>query len=115
MRDARGTQYVVRNTQYAISQRQVLLVVGAEGTHPVPSRTRQLSPPAPMVLGAQAPGRVGHRQENLFLIPPRLKTRPPGLKTAPDEPFQPTNGLTLRPAVSTIMGVTATPGAPPAA
>ena len=50
-------------------QRQVLLVIGAEGVHPVPSRTRQLSPPAPMVLGAQAPGRVGHRQENLFLIP----------------------------------------------
>jgi hypothetical protein len=46
--------------------RQVPLVVGAEGAHPVPSRTRQLSPPAPMVLGAQAPGRVGHRQRSLF-------------------------------------------------
>ena len=33
----------------------------AVGVHPVPSRTRSLSPPAPTVLGAQAPGRLGRR------------------------------------------------------
>jgi hypothetical protein len=36
----------------------------SEGVHPFPSRTRQLSPPEPMVLGAKAPGRVGRRQNN---------------------------------------------------
>ena len=40
------------------------LVGIAEGPHPFPSRTRPLSPPAPMVLGAKAPGRVGPHQEN---------------------------------------------------
>ncbi len=38
------------------------LVTMAVGVHPVPSRTRQLSPPAPMVLGGQPPGRVGRCQ-----------------------------------------------------
>lgn len=38
------------------------LVVGAAGVHPVPSRTRQLSPSAPMVLGESSSGRVGHCQ-----------------------------------------------------
>ncbi len=33
-----------------------------EGFHPFPSRTRKLRPPGPMILGAQAPGKVGHRQ-----------------------------------------------------
>jgi hypothetical protein len=28
-----------------------LLVIEAAGVHPVPSRTRKLSPPAPMLLG----------------------------------------------------------------
>ncbi len=50
------------------SRKQVLLVISAEGKHPAPSRTRQLSPPALMVLGAQASGRVSHCQENLFLF-----------------------------------------------
>ena len=31
-------------------------------SHPFPSRTRQLSPPAPMVLGGRPPGRVGRRR-----------------------------------------------------
>ena len=35
-----------------------------EGFHPFPSRTRKLRPPGPMILGAQAPGKVGHRQVN---------------------------------------------------
>ncbi len=34
----------------------------AEGSHPFPSRTRKLSPPALMVPGAQAPGRVSRRR-----------------------------------------------------
>lgn len=34
----------------------------AEGIHPVPSRTRKLSPPAPMVLPGQPGGRVGRRR-----------------------------------------------------
>lgn len=38
------------------------LVAMAEGFHTYPSRTRPLSPPAPMVLGPQGPGRVGRRQ-----------------------------------------------------
>src|SRR5436853_3500237 len=33
----------------------------ARGSHPFPSRTRQLSPSAPMVLHAQVCGRVGRR------------------------------------------------------
>ena len=37
-------------------------VVIAEGKHPVPSRTRKLSPPAPMVLPGQLGGRVGRRR-----------------------------------------------------
>jgi hypothetical protein len=34
-------------------------VAMAAGIHPFPSRTRPLSPPAPMVLGGRPPGRVG--------------------------------------------------------
>ena len=37
-------------------------VAMAAGTHPFPFRTRQLSPPAPMVLGGRPPGRVGRRR-----------------------------------------------------
>ncbi len=40
----------------------VFPVAMAEGSHPFPSRTRQLSPPALMVLGTQVPGRVGRRR-----------------------------------------------------
>src|SRR5712691_12945005 len=35
----------------------------AAGKHPFPYRTRQLSPPAPMVLGGEPPGRVGRRRD----------------------------------------------------
>ena len=38
------------------------LVAMAEGTHAYPSRTRPLRPPAPMILGAKAPGKVGRRR-----------------------------------------------------
>src|ERR1700722_775598 len=34
----------------------------ARGKHPVPSRTRKLSPSAPMVLRGRPRGRVGHRR-----------------------------------------------------
>ena len=39
-----------------------LSAVIAAGIHLFPFRTEKLSPPAPMVLGAQAPGRVGRRR-----------------------------------------------------
>ena len=45
-------------------ERMKFLVAMAEGKHPFPYRTRKLSPPAPMVLGAVAPGRVGRCQIN---------------------------------------------------
>src|SRR5438876_8407995 len=35
----------------------------AEGEHPVPFRTRKLSPPAPMVLRGRLRGRVGRRRD----------------------------------------------------
>src|SRR5437763_14204267 len=38
-------------------------VTPAGGKHPFPFRTRQLSPPAPMVLRAQVGGGVGRRRE----------------------------------------------------
>jgi hypothetical protein len=40
----------------------VVPVVLARGKHPVPSRTRKLSPSAPMVLHGRLCGRVGHRR-----------------------------------------------------
>ena len=52
------------------NRNSVRLVIGAAGTHPAPSRTRQLSPPAPMVLEGQPSGRVGHRQTNSVLLVP---------------------------------------------
>src|SRR5205814_6173815 len=42
------------------------LAVIPEGPHPIPSRTRKLRPPGPMVLQGELCGRVGRRQE-LFL------------------------------------------------
>ena len=38
----------------------------AEGKHPYPSRTRKLSPPAPMVLASRGAGRVGRRLDFHF-------------------------------------------------
>ena len=37
-------------------------VAFARGKHLFPFRTEKLSPSAPMVLGSQGPGRVGHRR-----------------------------------------------------
>src|SRR6476660_1705874 len=45
----------------------------ARGTHPFPSRTRKLSPSAPMVLHARVCGRVGSRP--IKLKKPRSKDR----------------------------------------
>jgi hypothetical protein len=45
-----------------VAVRIKFLAVMAAGFHPFPSRTRQLSPPAPMVVGPQGPSRVGRRQ-----------------------------------------------------
>ena len=42
----------------------------AVGRHLFPSRTQQLSPPAPMVLPWQRGGRVGHCRVSLFLFNP---------------------------------------------
>src|SRR5947208_279054 len=43
----------------------------AEGKRPVPSRTRKLSPPAPMVLHPTGCGRVGHRRTSFRQSPGR--------------------------------------------
>ncbi len=43
-------------------------VIIAEGFHPIPSRTRSLSLPAPMVLHGRLCGRVGHRRHPV--LPP---------------------------------------------
>ena len=55
----------------------------ASGVHLFPFRTEKLSPTAPMVLGAQAPGRVGRRritsggprERPSFCFPPRMRAR----------------------------------------
>src|SRR6266478_5631650 len=60
-------RWVAKSGQYSIKVRgpfcssgsQRFWVIIARGTHPFPSRTRQLSPSAPMVLHAQVCGRVG--------------------------------------------------------
>src|SRR3970282_2903381 len=54
-----------------------LLVIGATGVHPGTSRTRSLSPSAPMVLGGRPPGRVGHRQETFFIVRCKVYKHPP--------------------------------------
>jgi hypothetical protein len=56
-----------RKTQ--LCKKKVFLVIRAAEPHPVPSRTRSLSPPAPMILPGQPGGNVGHRQKILFLLP----------------------------------------------
>ena len=52
------------------------VAIAAE-SHPFPSRTRKLSPPAPMVLGGLPPGRVGRRRNSR-----RRGPRPPGASSA---------------------------------
>ena len=47
-------------------------VAMAEVTHPFPSRTRPLSPPAPLVLRWQLRGRVGGRRSSENARPKQL-------------------------------------------
>src|SRR6188508_2879716 len=49
------------------------LATRAQGPHPFPSRTRPLSPAAPMVLRPRGRGRVGRRR-HLLERPPLLST-----------------------------------------
>lgn len=56
-----------RNSQKKLLCLISFLVIQATRVHPVPSRTRQLSSLAPMVLGGQPPGRVGHCQGTFHL------------------------------------------------
>jgi hypothetical protein len=53
-----GTGRRVLKTAYLCrpTSRRMCSVILAEGVHPIPFRTRQLSPPAPMVLRRQAVG-----------------------------------------------------------
>jgi len=46
----------------------MLLVARAVGVHPVPSRTRKLSPPASMVVEGEPSARVDRRQLHPFLL-----------------------------------------------
>ena len=66
------------------------LVTLAKGVHPVPSRTRQLSPSAPMVVGAQAPARVGHRQRSFFAFNGKPERKAPAAD--PSGPGRPAPG-----------------------
>ena len=65
----------------------IFAVAIAPGNHPFPFRTRKLSPVAPMVLGGQPPGRVGHCRINqeedphcvgVFFVTVRSVPRRPG-------------------------------------
>src|SRR6266508_729387 len=53
-----------------------LSAVIAAGVHLFPFRTEKLSPPAPMVLGGQPPGRVGRRRISFEAKAPRLRGFP---------------------------------------
>ena len=74
--------YAVPGTRPGITThpaQRVLLsvsVVIAVGKHPVPFRTRKLSPPAPMVLHRRRCGRVGHRRTQTY-TGKRRRTHPP--------------------------------------
>jgi hypothetical protein len=46
----------------AIAAGSKFLAPMAAGSHPFPSRTRQLSSPAPMIVGPQGPSKVGRCQ-----------------------------------------------------
>ena len=75
-----------------IRRLQSVSVAIAEGRHPVPYRTRKLSPPAPMVLPGKLGGRVGRRRDSSrsaacgrrFVVPgvPRRRRALPPPRTA---------------------------------
>ena len=60
--------------QGALPSSSGFLAAIAEGSHPIPSRTRKLSPPAPMVLQGRLCGRVGRCQ--IYGPVPREGDRP---------------------------------------
>ena len=78
----------------------------AEGQHPFPFRTRQLSPPAPMVLLGRLSGRVGHRREyvsSLGVLASRLSAArcqieglPAGRRTGREQPTGASGGAQRR-------------------
>ena len=56
----RGFETKVR--RYRVGRQKIPAVL-PEGPHPIPSRTRKLRPPGPMVLQGKLCGRVGRRRE----------------------------------------------------
>ena len=63
---------------------QSVSVAIAEGRHPVPYRTRKLSPPAPMVLPGKLGGRVGRRRDSSrSAAPSRRRFVVPGAPAIP--------------------------------
>src|SRR4051812_33106947 len=56
-----GGEPSIDNHTFAIKTPRFPVAIAVE-SHPFPSRTRKLSPPAPMVLGGKPPGRVGRRR-----------------------------------------------------
>ena len=65
-------------------------VTMAAGQHPFPFRTRQLSPPAPMVLGGRLPGRVGRRRNTSTEMGPCESGGPSPVQALP-RPLRPRN------------------------
>jgi hypothetical protein len=58
------------HVQVFMTRKQGFSVAMPEGSHPFPSRTRQLSSPGPMILHPQGCGKVGRRRE-YFKSPPQ--------------------------------------------
>src|SRR3954462_4653196 len=69
LRSLCGSRNTTGNRRIHPAQRVLLSVsvVIAVGKHPVPFRTRKLSPPAPMVLHRRRCGRVGHRRTQTYI------------------------------------------------
>src|SRR5256885_8520459 len=66
----------MERSTYLTIEHRFPVAIAAE-SHPFPSRTRKLSPPAPMVLGGRPPGRVGRRRISQREAPARgLLSRP---------------------------------------
>src|SRR5262252_7136184 len=55
-----------RRSHAVIVQMQTIPVTLAERPHPFPSRTRQLSSPAPKILRGQPFGKIGRRRDFAF-------------------------------------------------
>src|SRR4051794_27880714 len=85
LRSLCGSRNTTGNNRIHPAQRVLLSVsvVIAVGKHPVPFRTRKLSPPAPMVLHRRRCGRVGHRRTQTY-TGKRRRTHPQqGCGTSP--------------------------------